>query len=183
MTWPDHLSVVVINLTRRPQRWADFQTRWEASAEAHRSPHRFEAVDRPARGHLGCLESHLAVLTSFPGPLLVLEDDAVFAPSFTLDLSPPQDWAVAWLGGQHRAAPHPAEPGWVRPVKLVRSHAYLVLDPGAFARQVAQVPRVDPFFAWAPVPQYAQHPFSVGQAAGLSDTGCPPRSAAQFWQG
>lgn len=119
-------------------------------------------------GAAGCLASHRAVLGARRAPLLVLEDDAVLSQAFTWPLRAPADWQILWLGGQHRTGAWPVAPGWVRPSDLVRTHCYAVRDPQRIYDLLSDVPRMDPFMAALPVPQYAQSPFTVGQRAGLS---------------
>ncbi len=173
------VNAVVINLDRRPDRLAAITARWEA-LDTGVPLQRFPAIDG---GDAGCLASHLAVLSGHEGPLLVLEDDAVFAEHFTLDLTPPQHWDVLWLGGQHRLMPHAHDRTWVRPRYLLRTHAYIARDPGALAEcaRVRQIPRADPYLSQLPGNQYALARPSVGQAADRSDISGRTREAAQFW--
>lgn len=197
------LTVTVINLARRPDRLAGFLSRWRYAAPSLAvTVH--QAADRPGQidgqqwppGHadceqrcwtrpadVACLASHLGVLDTYSGPLLVLEDDACFAEDFTLDLHPPPDWDVLWLGGQHLAAPTPVDRTWVRPTYLVRTHAYLVRQPAALAAaaRAGRIPRMDPYLSHLPGNQYALARHTVGQAAGRSDIGAS-RAADEFWQ-
>jgi hypothetical protein len=139
-------------------------------------------IENPARG---CLQAHLAVLSTAREPTLILEDDAVFAPAFTLDLHPPVDWDVLWLGGEHIIRPMdiPAYPEWVKPLKMLRTHAYIARQPWRLARMIEDsgVRLLDPHLASLPLHQYALRTFTVGQDAGLSDISGTSRPSASYW--
>lgn len=106
---------VVINLARRTDRLAAFQQRWQVLPGSAGVPlDVFTAIDTGS--DLGCLRSHQAVLSAAAAaafdataPLLVLEDDAVFAEQLVLSHlpEPPAGWELAWLGGRHFAPPLP----------------------------------------------------------------------------
>ena len=174
------LSVAVINLARRPDRLTSFHERWTRSG--HGLPYTVHTgVDTGTAQ--GCLASHLQVLSSYTTPVLVLEDDAVFAADFDPFVEPPGDWRIAWLGGQHRMPPIPVNDRWVRPRYLVRTHAYIARHPAEIGAWLytANPPRIDPFLAALPVQQYALKTFTVGQRAGVSDIGGRTRVVDEFW--
>ncbi len=175
------LRVVVLNLRRRPDRLTAFDQRWQAAQTGLRY-RVHEAVDL-ADGTAACLASHQQILDTYRGPLLILEDDACFAPDFTLTVTPPPDWQIAWLAGQHRTHPTPVCAGWVRPRFLVRTHGYIVRNPllvGAFLRE-AKPTRLDPVIAALPLPQYALERFTIGQTAGRSDIDGRIRHHDEYW--
>lgn len=174
------LSVAVINLQRRPERLKAFDRRWRKAG--HGLPYDVhDAVDTGDAA--GCLASHLQVLSRYTRPVLVLEDDAIFAPAFDPFVTPPGDWWLAWLGGQHRIAPIPVNDRWVRPRYLVRTHAYIARHPAEIGAWLyaANPPRIDPFLAALPIQQYALRTFTVGQAAGTSDIDGRTRNDDEFW--
>lgn len=175
------LTAVVINLVSRPDRLASFTARWNAANTGR--PFHVQPAVAHTNGAIGCLASHLAVLQDHPGPLLVLEDDAVFADNFTLDLPAPPDWQVLWLGGQHRMPPHVYDDTWFRPRYFVRTHAYIVREPAALAARfrAGGWARIDPFLAQIPVAQYALRVHTVGQSAGRSDIDQQLRERDQYW--
>jgi len=108
---------VVINSPDRIDLLAGFVGRWwRAGLPAHTEI--FPALN----GSAGCLASHLAVLESHPGPLLVLEDDAVRTAAFTWDVHPLPGWDVCWLG----------------------FHAYIARDPHALAASMRGLPTPRP---------------------------------------
>lgn len=151
--------VVVVNLDRRPDRWAQFQANLAAVEWPFLPPVRFRAVDGqlsppPARwisgpGAWGCMQSHRRILEDClldkVGSVLVLEDDAYFPPDFpekvALFLSRvPDDWECLMLGGQHirieRYPPPLIARGVVRCVNCQRTHAYAL--KGAAIRDLLQ---------------------------------------------
>jgi hypothetical protein len=136
--------VVVINLSRRSERFERFSRRLEGKWP-FRPPRRFEAVDGleiapPAGwshspGAWGCLQSHRAVLDSaiadgIPS-LLVMEDDAYPVEDFPELASHflravPEDWDCLMLGAEHLLPPEAVVPGVVRCTASIRCHAYAV---------------------------------------------------------
>lgn len=175
--------VTVINCRSRTDRLEAFNARWERTVLAGLPLQVFTAIENRADGLAGCTASHLEVLTQHHSPVLILEDDAVFSSTFPWVKPPPPDWAVLWLGGQHIAAPRAAPPGWVVPVELMRTHAYVARNPIGLAARFRSMhaPRIDPYLARVPVTQYAVQPQTAGQAGGASDTGGPPRGSDEFW--
>lgn len=176
-------NACVITLGRREDRLERFLRR----SEKHLFPWfktvtAWLAVDDPVDPDRGCLASHLQVLNNLAGPLLVLEDDACFSDDFTLSLTPPHDWDILWLGGQHRLAPLPVNSEWVTPTYLVRTHAYIVREPKTIAGLMQNAPRMDPYMASLPVKQYALRTNTVGQMAGLSDITGQTRGSDEYWQ-
>jgi hypothetical protein len=176
----------VINLADRPDRLTAFGIRW-ALAAGNLPITVFPAVDgRPERDPAyGCLRSHLFVLEAGPGPVLVLEDDAVFAPQFHLPLSAPVDWDVLWLGCRHRQAPAAVSDDWARITDVVCTHGYLARDPQRLAGMLRalRVRRIDPHIGALPLNQYCPRRHTIGQAAGESDINpvTNNRPAAVFW--
>jgi hypothetical protein len=168
---PEHTAV--INLARRPDRLTAFQQRWQAAAP-DAPVHVFTAVDghgTPGGGSAACLESHLRVMETHTGPLLIFEDDAIFADEFTLDLHAPADWDILWLGGQNRTPPEAYTQHWAIARDVVRTHAYIVRDPQRVARMMREAgyARIDPHLSYLPLRQYFLVNPTVGQAAGSSD--------------
>lgn len=159
--------VIVISLARRPDRRRAITRAWPLPQIRLRF---FDAIDDQADANRGCMASHIAALAAAPDkPTLMLEDDAVFAPGFTLDLHPPDDWDLLWLGGQHLMPPNLPQDGWAVPRHIIRTHGYLVRRPRQLARHLreSQLPHTTMFAL--PLTQYAQVPFTIGQAAGRSD--------------
>ncbi len=175
---PDDLSVAVINLDRRPDRWAAITARWAATGQTL-PLRRVSAVDTGTDD--GCLASHRRALSLHDGPVLVLEDDACFAPWFTLDLPLPAAWDVLWLGGQHHRRPVPVDDVWARPRYMVRTHAYIARRPAHLAALMAAVPRMDPHVSMLPLNQFVLYTHAVGQAADVSDIDGRTRERDQYW--
>jgi hypothetical protein len=187
--------VAVLSLARRPDRLAAFRARLPADWPWP-DPVTVPAIDGehlelpvPWRaagpGAYGCALTHLLVLarpdlsTTEVRSILILEDDAVFAPGFTTDLETfldgvPSDWGMLMLGGQHMRPPATVAPGIVRCLDTQRTHAYLVRGSaigvladiwhGATGHIDHLLPLVQ-----RQVPTYAPDPFLIGQAAGTSD--------------
>ena len=135
--------VVVINLRRRPDRFASFTAALAEAAWPFRYPIRFEAVDgaihrpppwwRAGNGAWGCRCSQLAVIeqaiSDGARSLLILEDDAVFVPDFARKVEAflravPNDWESLYLGGQHLRKPTPVSDGVVLASNINRCHAW-----------------------------------------------------------
>lgn len=142
-----------------------------------------EATADPGDPAAGCLASHLRLLSALTRPTLILEDDAVLGPSFTLDLHPPADWRVLWLGRQRLAPEIVVDDVWARPWRIARTHAYVARDPqDLHARLVAAAPAsIDPALSRLDVAQYMLRTATVGQAAGRSDITGAVRGHDLFW--
>lgn len=190
-------QVIVIHLARRPDRLAAFKARWKA-AGLPVTPIIFTATDQTTQpppdprwdtfphGAWGCWDSHIRALRLATGPVLMLEDDAVFGERFTEALSEltlPPDWEVCHLGGQHLQTPEPFVPGLVRPTRMLRTHAYLahypqVLSSGLRARKT----HVDFAFGHLPIRRYATDPWLVGQDDSRGDITRKEPNGIEFWQ-
>lgn len=204
-------AVYVISLARRPDRleafWCRLPSDWPLP-----SPTVFEAVDghleeRPrwwhgTPGSWGCYRSHRQVLADAAGAglerILILEDDATFAPDCTArasSLEVPADCQMLYLGGQHLATPQPGPPGLVVGRNVNRTHAYAVFGRTALETILEHL-RPDPAL-WRSrhhidhhygilhrngrIRAYACQPWLCGQAGGQSDVG---KSAAteRWWR-
>ena len=141
--------VVVVNLDRRPDRWAAFQEHIESIDWPFRKPERFRAVDgrsvkppgwfKCGGGAWGCLQSHVRILETamMDGlqSILVLEDDALFVEDLRaraqrfLD-AVPTNWHQIYLGGQHlrqgQRPPVLVNEAVLRPYNVNRTHAFAV---------------------------------------------------------
>jgi hypothetical protein len=177
---------LVISLPRRPERLDAFRARWDALA-----------LDIPldvipgvdTGSDMGCLHAHQAALRAgFPPPVLVLEDDAVFAPGLSLTLDPPKDWELLWLGGWHRFPPASVTGSWHRPVNMWGTHGYIVREPARFGAALQDAAGVKTpgtrgtALNTAPLTQYVHVPHLVGQAAGHSDISGVDWPVDRFWQ-
>ena len=119
---------VCINLDRRPEKWARMQARF---LECNLQPvERFAAVDGanvqiPAKwpespGAYGCLQSHLAVVSSARAQgrknVLIIEDDVLFDSQFTQKFRDrsqnlPGNWDMLFFGCLHHDRPIPMGSG------------------------------------------------------------------------
>ena len=179
----DLANIAVIGLARRYDRMAEFFERFRVALPVNTIPvTAWAAVDDPYDPDKGCLLSHIRVLSAMDGPLVVFEDDACFSEQFTLDLDPPGDWDILWLGGQHKLAPAPHNATWVTPRHLVRTHAYIAREPSRVAQMLRGVPRIDPHMANLRLRQYALKHHTVGQRAGRSDISGTIRPVDEYWQ-
>lgn len=184
--------VVVINLARRFERWAQFTGRlqnWPFQA-----PQRFEAIDGfqtdvPSEwdkgpGAWGCMLSHRAVLGSAIADgatsLLVLEDDAYPVPDFAARSADflarvPPDWDCLMFGGEHLRGPIPVASGIVRCMATNRTHAFAIrgrMMPALLkCWQHYKTDHCDIILAslMRLFNVYAPDPFLIGQGAGFSD--------------
>jgi hypothetical protein len=119
----------------------------------------------------GCYLAHRNLLASTNEPVLVLEDDAIFSPDFTLDLPYPDDCDLFYLGGEHVASPRKTTtPGIVVPRRIRRTHAYITWEPQRIAAALPPIPtkHIDYALLDLPLRRYAVCPFTVGQRAGYS---------------
>ena len=176
--------VYVISLPQRQDRRDRLTAAWPYP---HLLPEFRPAYWDPQNPSRGCLRSHLAALSGSTGPALILEDDAVFAPDFTLDLPAPDDWQVLWFGRQIQAGEHarPTPDGhWLaRPWRISRTHAYVARDPRRLHAilAAAAIKSIDPLLSEVRVPQYLLRTATVGQAAGSSDITGAVRDADEFF--
>lgn len=135
--------VVIISLKRRPDR----RRRLEKLVKQNwpfKDPIFFDALDGGSGliptphtfvsggGAYGCKLSWCRVLedamTDNINSLLVLEDDAVWRPTFEEDSTLffehlPEDWQVVFLGGQNMSSPQKVSPGVGRTKNTQRTHA------------------------------------------------------------
>jgi hypothetical protein len=192
-------AVFVISLARRPDRLGEFWKRLPADWPLP-EPEIWEAVDglaaRPPAwwatppGAWGCAVSHYLLLGHAADrgleSVLVLEDDATFAPDFSARLAGlevPADCEQLYLGGQHLATPEPVEgrADLVRGRNVNRTHAYGLLGREAIARVVEWIEpgpwpcrhhvdhRLGAMHRARQVNVYAVRPWLCGQSEGLSD--------------
>ena len=175
--------VLVISLLRRADRREAFDRRWQAATGG--APYTvLAAADRPDDPARGCYESHVQALRACTPATLVLEDDAAFAPSFSLDLpDAPADWQLLRLGGLLRTG-GPPRGGWAPVVRIQHTHAYVARDPALLLRRVQAISRADIGVALSAGigGHYRLTPGTVGQAAGLSDIAGQVRPHDQFWE-
>lgn len=176
------MRAVVITLPLRfgPERLKKFEAAWTQTGcsmplEVH------QGVTRPAPS-LGCFQSHYDVWRASTEPILVFEDDAVFAPEFTTDVEFPEDTDIFFLGGEHSQPPEPVSDGIVKVTFIHHTHAYFVLNPQGLADKVGEVRgNIISFLNGHNLTMYAASPFTVGQAAGPSFIQVRPRPQDEFW--
>lgn len=157
----------VLNLERRPDRWAGFVARMPADWPRELpAAERVSAVDgrettvpdgwESGPGAWGCLQSHLALwdrIFTDGQPALILEDDATFCADFACRLADfagavPPDWDLLYLGGQHILPPatipglpstiHGHSPTVVRCQGVKKTHAYAI-TPAACQKLYGQI--------------------------------------------
>ena len=123
------MKTFVINLDRRPDRYESFQKRLQADWPFGPAE-RFAAVEgqretlpewwTAGRGAYGCYQSHLQIIerciADGAESVLILEDDATFVPGFAAHAQAflanlPNDWAMAYFGGQHLKQKEPPDFG------------------------------------------------------------------------
>lgn len=165
---PGPTSATVITLDTSPDRLAAFTAGWEAAgAPLPLTVHSSPPDPDPMKG---CFDAHVAVLGTTGDPLLVLEDDAVFAPDFTLDVAWPDDVDIYYLGGEHQSG------GRIR-----RTHAYVAWNGPLLAYKLTHPARpypksrrrheqIDTVLNRTPLARYAATPFTVGQRGGFRST-------------
>ena len=178
---PETAIVITTPNALGEKRLAAFQERWEAiGSPLPLSVHM--GVLQPMPPLLACSVSHQQALASAEGPVLIFEDDALFAPDFTLDLDYPEDAEMVRLGGQHMDFPKPAQAPFVLATDVRLFHAYIIYDPQAVAARFPK-PTMDweiEFNALGLV-TYAVAPFTVGQAAGYSGITLLKRREDSYW--
>lgn len=213
MELPENLfdQVWVINLKRRPDRLAGFWKAFDKSNWPFRKPKVFQAIEgdkvgvpkfwQTGGGSYGCLRSHLAILERAimddVESLLILEDDAIFEPTFGKDVAEflakvPTDWQCLMLGGQHvNSTALPVIPGVVRAGGgggIQRTHCYALRGLEIMRALYATWANAAVHCDWVMGPctakfnTYAPDPFLVGQANGRSDIS-GRQNPAMFWRG
>lgn len=160
------MQAVVITLERTPERLAAFLADW--SLDIPLSVHLGSEAGGPK---LGCYQSHIEVLSSYSGPLLVLEDDAVFASGAAEAIATaPTDYDLVYVGGEH-----------IRGI-IRRTHGYIAPDPGKIAAMLGKpYGHVDYALAALDVTRHALDPFVVGQRAGVSSISGLRRVKDRYW--
>lgn len=190
-------KAVVISLARRPDRLEGFLKRW-ADLGLDLDLEVFEAIDgnqRPipdywveSSGAYGCYLSHMAVLHATSEPVLILEDDAVFASDTRAALSqePTDDWDLFYLGGRLDAfTPQYTRPGIYSYKAISKTHAYIARNPSALVslleERLCEGQHIDWILRDERLKKVAAQPFVVGQDAGKSDINETPRASVAFW--
>lgn len=140
--------VVLINLKRRPDRLARITEHLHECKWPFKWPKVFPAIDgsivaspegwQSGGGAWGCMRSHQQIferaMMDKVKSLLILEDDACFAPDFTDKVMEflnivPEDWDQLMLGGQHinqNGTPVLIKPGVYRCTDCERTHCYAI---------------------------------------------------------
>jgi len=203
-------QVWVINLKRREDRLTKF---WDGIANAawpFRQPTVFNAIEGDkvgvprfwitGGGSYGCMRSHLAILERAiqddVDSILVLEDDAIFTPSFGRNVAEflaavPKDWQCLMIGGQHvNSTPFPVLPGVVRAGAgggIQRTHCYALRGQKVMRALYQTWADAAVHCDWVMGPcmakfnTYAPDPFLVGQSEGNSDIS-GARNPSKFWR-
>ena len=166
-------GVVVINLDRRPDRWAEFRSAWNdrldwdrvvrlSAIDGRTLPGAFERPwfrgrnrDSTWVGRAGCALSHRAALQTAQDMgwryALVLEDDAVPADAFPDALAKvclPESFNLFYLGcGTPRHASYPLVDGTIPIEGALDLHAY-VTDPKARERLLEGLPHPEEIWRW-----------------------------------
>jgi hypothetical protein len=162
-------KAVVITCEETPDRLAAFHGRWDAlGLDLSLEEHVVHVAENPV---MGCWQSHYEVLSASDGPTLVLEDDAIFATSFSLDVDVPDDWDVLYLGGRWGKHPHSDGPLY-RVEHVSTTHGYVARDPHALAEIVGQ-PTPDSHIGYRlgwtrKIVKYIVNPQTVGQLGGVA---------------
>lgn len=188
-------GAVVLTMSSTRERLAGFLERWHDVG--HPLELEIHISDPWPDSRAGNWQAHVDALTGAPGPVLVLEDDAVFAPGFTLELEIPSRplWDVFFLGGDHFLAPWGTDvAGVVRGTRIRQNHCYAVREPHRWAELVGPAlvdgerAREDGYvdgrfgdLARDSV-HYAVMPFTVGQDVGQSNIDPERyRPEVEFW--
>lgn len=177
-------SAIVITTPHRTSkaRIGGFHERWEATQASKELPLTVfmgKVLSSPVNG---CFRSHRDALLTANEPVLMLEEDATFAPEFTLDVDYPDDASLFYFGGEHLLPTEPYSDGIVLCRKIRRNHGYVVYDPQQVARGLGE-PRghIDKALTEMHLRTYAVSPFTIGQAAGPSLINIKPRAVDAFW--
>jgi len=143
----------LVNLERRGDRLAEFQSRIVAQPWPFPAPERWIAVDgklcpfppwfKQGKGAWGCYRSHCQIiercLNENVQSVLILEDDAVLCEDFATKAteflsSVPADWDQIYLGGQilsrEEHPPQRINDQVLRPFNVNRTHAYALSRNG-----------------------------------------------------
>lgn len=136
--WDNIDKVVYINLSHRKDRDESLQKQLKLLRVPPEKIVRFDACAH-LLGHIGCTQSHLAVLNMAIengwGTILVLEDDMCFnhtaqnsaALAWTLDTLGKLTWDVVLLSANYlQVVPLKSAPGLVKPLKAYCACAYIV---------------------------------------------------------
>lgn len=188
--------VVLINLKRRPERYAATMKMIEEMKDwPFPMPERFEAIDAEkiptpigwpdGGGAWGCMQSHRQVLerAMMDGVenLLVLEDDVVFVENFAKQVvafmqQVPDDWEQIMFGGQlfGNSKNEQVKPGIIRVADCHRTHCYAVRGQymrDLYSKWCSSYGHCD--HVMGPLQRdrmvYAPDPFIAGQREGWSD--------------
>ena len=131
-------KIVCINLDERNDRWASVQREF-VRAELGNRVERFSAI-KNALGHIGCRDSHLAVIQSAKqndlGNILILEDDIVFSDDCVeylkqalIEIEQFKEWHILYLGANvDPGCTHlkKVSPTLVQTDFALATHAYLI---------------------------------------------------------
>jgi len=188
--------VVVLSLSRRPERLKHLFDNLAAECWPFAWPEVVTAVDgtllpipstwRSGAGAYGCRQGHLRILedawTSRVERLLVLEDDAILVPGFSVRVADfltavPDDWEQLMLGAEIMGAtPTEIRPGVYRVQNCQRTHAYALCMGSRFAAELYQEwSRYNYHLDWKMAEMHSRHRvyaptnFLVGQIEGPSD--------------
>lgn len=175
-------AIVVTTLLTQHIRCNLFLERWNALPQSKELPLSVHVGVIKSNPVLGCFTSHRGAMLSVTEPTLFFEEDAIFAPEFTLDLDYPEDSDLFYFGGEHMVEPVPYADGIVLCKQIRRNHGYVVTDPQAVAKAVGE-PRdhIDRALTALNLKTYAVSPFTVGQSAGPSLINIIPRATDMFW--
>ncbi|KAA8673191.1 glycosyltransferase family 25 protein [Pantoea dispersa] len=138
LNWDLIDKIVYINLKERTVRRSSIEQQLRKLAVPENKIFRFEAK-RHLLGHVGCAQSHLAVLehaiTQNWGHVLILEDDMYFnhdaaskaALAYTFDVLPSLQWDVTLLSANYsRVIPFKSTTSLIKPLQAWCACAYLV---------------------------------------------------------
>lgn len=131
---------------------------------------------------VGCFTSHRDAMLTVSEPTLFLEEDAIFAPQFTIDLDYPEDADAFYFGGEHLEKPKPHSDGVVLCSLIRRNQGYTLTDPQSVANAVGEPnDHIDRALTRLKMKTYAASPFTIGQIAGPSLINIIPRPYDMFW--
>ena len=138
LNWDLIDKIVYINIKDRTDRKSSIKQQLRKLAVPENKIFRFEAK-RHLLGHIGCAQSHLAILERAInqnwGHVLILEDDMSFnhdaasqaALAYTFDVLPSLQWDVTLLSANyHRVIPFKSTTRLVKPLHAWCACAYLV---------------------------------------------------------